>query len=291
MVISTAIWQRWQAVRARQEQPSESSWCCNGGIVLVVLRTFPKFLGKEVVISKRSVRMLQVTHLRKTYYIEKRSVPAVQGVSFILRRGFYTLLGPSGCGKTPFSGPLRPRTTGGGRDSPRRQNGLLQLNGRSRPTHRRDIGMVFQSYAIWPHMTVLKMWPCPALQRGKHSKKEMGDLVKRPWAWSNWRGRGTFGNLTQWWQQQRVALARALVYQPSLLLLDEPLSNLDAGYGTVSEELKELVKSLHLTILYVTHDQVEALSLSDRIAVMRDGLSSRKAAREISFCLPKGFCR
>ncbi len=221
--------------------------------------------------------MLQVTDLRKTYYIENRAVPAVRGVSFNIKEGdVYTLLGPSGCGKTTILRSIA------GLEQPEGGEILLggktvcsSLTGETVPTHRRDIGMVFQSYAIWPHMTVYENVALPLRYRGgKHSKKEMGDLVKRALSLVKLEGvEERSATLLSGGQQQRVALARAMVYQPSLLLLDEPLSNLDARLRDgVRKELKELVKRLHLTILYVTHDQVEALSLSDRIAVMRDGV-------------------
>jgi len=204
-------------------------------------------------------------------------VPAVQGVSFNIKEGdVYTLLGPSGCGKTTILRSIA------GLEQPEEGEILLggktvysSSTGEAVPTHRRDIGMVFQSYAIWPHMTVFENVALPLRYRGgKHSKKEMGDLVKRALGLVKLEGvEERSATLLSGGQQQRVALARALVYQPSLLLLDEPLSNLDARLRDgVRKELKELVKSLHLTILYVTHDQVEALSLSDRIAVMRDGV-------------------
>jgi iron(III) transport system ATP-binding protein len=155
------------------------------------------------------------------------------------------------------------------------------------PAHRRDIGMVFQSYAIWPHMTVFDNVAFPLLHgrrkisRGLVSEKVMSalalvhlkDLADRP------------APFISGGQQQRVALARAIVHEPKLLLLDEPLSNLDAKLREEMRfELRELVSRLKITTLYVTHDQVEALSMSDRIAVMQSGrIVQEGTPREIFF--------
>jgi iron(III) transport system ATP-binding protein len=221
--------------------------------------------------------VLQTTNLRKTYFVEGKAVPAVRGVSFHLERGaVYSLLGPSGCGKTTIlrciAGLERPD------EGEIRLGGEVLysiMTGEFKPPYQRNLGMVFQSYAIWPHMTVFENVAFPLLYGGrKHSKAEIKDLVGKALSLVKLEGlQERSATLLSGGQQQRVALARALVYEPSLLLLDEPLSNLDARLrDDVRKELKELVKRLHLTVLFVTHDQVEALSLSDRIAVMRDGV-------------------
>ena len=221
--------------------------------------------------------MLKVTNLHKTYYVEGKPVPAVRGVSFNIDEGdVYTLLGPSGCGKTTILRCIA------GLEQP--DEGEIELAGRVLyssskgslvPPYQRNVGMVFQSYAIWPHMNVFDNVAFPLAYGGrKHSRQEVKEYVARAMRLVQLEGvENRSATLLSGGQQQRVALARALVYQPSILLLDEPLSNLDARLrDDVRKELKELVKRLNLTVLYVTHDQVEALSLSDRIAVMRDGI-------------------
>jgi iron(III) transport system ATP-binding protein len=221
--------------------------------------------------------VLQTTNLRKTYFVEGKAVPAVRGVSFHLEKGdVYSLLGPSGCGKTTIlrciAGLERPDE-----GEIKLGDDVLYSNvtGEVKSPYQRNLGMVFQSYAIWPHMSVFDNVAFPLLYGGrKHSKPEIKDLVKKALSLVKLEGvEDRSATLLSGGQQQRVALARALVYEPRLLLLDEPLSNLDARLrDDVRKELKELVKRLHLTVLFVTHDQVEALSLSDRIAVMRDGV-------------------
>ena len=220
--------------------------------------------------------MLEVTNLHKTYFVEGSPVPAVRGVSFTVEEGaVYTLLGPSGCGKTTIlrcvAGIEQPE------EGEIRLDGKVlrsSLTGEDEPPNRRNIGIVYQSYAIWPHMNVFNNVAFPLRYGGrKHSKQEIGELVKKSLDRVQLGGlEERSATLLSGGQQQRVALARALVYQPRILLLDEPLSNLDARLrDDVRKELKELVKRLNLTVLYVTHDQVEALSLSDCVAVLRDG--------------------
>ena len=222
--------------------------------------------------------MLRVENLHKTFVLAGRSVQAVQGVSFNVDKGkVYTLLGPSGCGKSTILRCIA------GLEQP--DEGMIQITGQvvlsvpervAVPAYKRNIGMVFQSYAIWPHMNVFDNVAFGLVHRKKkkHSKEEIRHLVGRALALVHLDGlEERSATLLSGGQQQRVALARALVYQPDILLLDEPLSNLDARLrDEVRKEIKGLVKTLNLTILYVTHDQVEALSLSDHISVMRDGV-------------------
>jgi iron(III) transport system ATP-binding protein len=201
-------------------------------------------------------------------------VVGAAGVSFEIQRGqFFTLLGPSGCGKTTT---LRCVA---GLEEPERGRIVLDgavLSDRKAfvPPHRRNIGMVFQSYAIWPHMRVFDNVAFP-LQVGRQamSRKEIqsrvGDALSmvRLDGLSNRMATQLSGG-----QQQRLALARALVRRPRLLLLDEPLSNLDAKLrDQMRTEVRQLQRNLGITALYVTHDQLEALSMSDRIAVMLGG--------------------
>jgi iron(III) transport system ATP-binding protein len=220
--------------------------------------------------------MLRVEALNKTFVSGEGKVDAVRDVSFEVKTGeFFALLGSSGCGKTttlrciagletPDSGEIWIN------DKPvfSSKKGLLV------PVHEREIGMVFQSYAVWPHMTVAQNVGYP-LTHGRHrlAKAEtakrvkeilqlvqLKELEKRP------------ASLLSGGQQQRVAVARALVAQPELLLFDEPLSNLDAKLRVeMRHELRDLFERLTLTAVYVTHDQEEALVLAHRIAVMHGG--------------------
>jgi iron(III) transport system ATP-binding protein len=219
---------------------------------------------------------LSVTGLMKAFAGTDRVVAAVDDVEFHVKEGhFYTLLGPSGCGKTTtlrcIAGLERPdhgRITIGGEsvfDSSAR---------RIVPPHRRDVGMVFQSYAIWPHMTVFDNVAFPLRVAKRHeAKASIQRQVEEALATVQLDGyEKRMATQLSGGQQQRLALARALVRRPRLLLLDEPLSNLDAKLRErLRLEVRGLQRQLGITTLYVTHDQVEALSMSDRIAVMSEG--------------------
>jgi ABC-type Fe3+/spermidine/putrescine transport system ATPase subunit len=199
---------------------------------------------------------------------------AVDRVSLSIRRGeVFTLLGPSGCGKTttlrlvaglehPDAGEitLRDRVVA---SASRRL--FLAPN-------QRNLGMVFQSYAVWPHMTVFENVAYPLELRGM-KRPLVRDKVARVLDLVGLSGMESRpGTLLSGGQMQRLALCRALVYEPDLLLLDEPFSNLDAKLREqMRVEVKLLQRRLGITVLFVTHDQVEALSLSDRIAVMHGG--------------------
>jgi len=224
---------------------------------------------------------LVVTDLSKSYFESQSGARAVEKVSFTVPEGcFYTLLGPSGCGKTTTL-----RCVAG---LERADAGTITLANRifSSPTvfvppHRRDIGMVFQSYAIWPHMTVFENASFPLRVRNTGlTRKQIQERVEQALATVQLSGFES-RNATQLsgGQQQRLALARALVQQPRLLLLDEPLSNLDAKLRErMRSEIRDLQRRLHITTLYVTHDQIEALSMSDRIAVMSKGTLMQESA-------------
>ncbi|HEY1360666.1 MAG TPA: ABC transporter ATP-binding protein [Xanthobacteraceae bacterium] len=220
--------------------------------------------------------MLSVRDLAKTYAPGKSQPAAVAGVSLEIAEGnFHTLLGPSGCGKTTtlrcIAGLERPdfgTISIGGETVSDAKRGIHV------PTHKRSIGMVFQSYAIWPHLDVLGNVAFPLLVcRNRPPRSVIRSRVGETLALVGMEGfeRRPATDLSGG-QQQRVALARALVREPKLLLLDEPLSNLDAKLRErMRDELRELVSRVGVTTLYVTHDQTEALAMSDRIAVMAAG--------------------
>ncbi|MCS7235891.1 MAG: ABC transporter ATP-binding protein, partial [Armatimonadota bacterium] len=217
---------------------------------------------------------IQLISLRKVYEFRGQRVQAVDGVTLEAPEGqILTLLGPSGCGKTTtlrcLAGLERPddgEIRFGDRVVFSRARGLFV------PPEHRHIGMVFQSYAIWPHMTVFENVAYPLRVR----RASPAEIRQRVYAALELVGLAALADRPAPYlsggQQQRVALARALVYEPEVLLLDEPLSNLDAKVREqVREELRSLQRQLRITTVYVTHDQVEALSLSDVVAVMRDG--------------------
>ena len=218
--------------------------------------------------------MLQVTTLRKTFLTDRGDVRAVEDISFDVEDGrFFTLLGPSGCGKTTtlrcVAGLERPES-----GTIRLDDHTLSGSGHFVPTHARDIGMVFQSYAIWPHLSVFEnvAFPLRVSERAP-SRAETRRLVEEALALVGLEGlEDRPAPQLSGGQQQRLALARALVRRPKLLLLDEPLSNLDAKLRErMRIELRQLQRRLGITTVYVTHDQGEALFLSHRIAVMQAG--------------------
>jgi iron(III) transport system ATP-binding protein len=218
--------------------------------------------------------MLAVKGLAKSFDTADAPVKAVADVSFsVAQAQCYALLGPSGCGKTTIL-----RCVAGLEQA---EQGSIAIGGRVvsdagifLPVHERSIGMVFQSYAIWPHLDVFDNVAYPlVVQRPRLARTEiekrvtdvltlvgMQAMARRP------------ATRLSGGQQQRVALARAIVRRPSLLLLDEPLSNLDARLrDSMRRELATLIRQIGITALFVTHDQVEALSLADRLAVMEHG--------------------
>ena len=213
---------------------------------------------------------VQLDRLSKRY----GPVTAVDTLSLGIAKGeALTLLGPSGCGKTTT---LRMVA---GLETP--DTGTIAFEGRpvvsvadriNLPPEKRNIGMVFQSYAIWPHMTVAQNVGFPLKVRHVDSAT-IRDRVRSALAMIGLQGlEDRPATRLSGGQQQRVALARALIHEPALLLLDEPLSNLDVKLREqMRVELKLLQARLNLTLIYVTHDQSEALSLSDRIAVLNRG--------------------
>ncbi|WP_161139887.1 ABC transporter ATP-binding protein [Propylenella binzhouense] len=220
--------------------------------------------------SRPAETVLALSHIQKTY----GSFKAVSDVSFELRKGeILTLLGPSGCGKTStlrIAIGLERATAGEVRldgrivDAPRERTFL--------PPEKRNMGMVFQSYAIWPHMSVFENVAYPLRARRRPAAEIRDEVTKLLRlvgleAFAERRGTQLSGG-----QQQRVAIARGLAVGPDVLLMDEPFSNLDARLrNQMRAEVKVLQRRLGIAVLFVTHDQSEALALSDRIAVMRAG--------------------
>jgi len=228
---------------------------------------------------------LRIKNLRKSF----DRVAAVDGLDFdVLEGEFFTLLGSSGCGKTTTLRLI------GGLERP--DAGDIFLGDRCLASagrrlfvkpEKRNMGMVFQSYALWPHMTVYENVCYPLKLRGikgPAADKKVAEVLElvglagleeRP------------APALSGGQQQRVALARALVFSPRVLLLDEPLSNLDAQLREeMRRELKGLQQRLAITVLFVTHDQIEALSLSDRIAIMKAGQMEQVGSPEEVYYQP-----
>ncbi|MBI4572432.1 MAG: ABC transporter ATP-binding protein [candidate division NC10 bacterium] len=196
------------------------------------------------------------------------SLVANDHFTLTIQRGeLMTLLGPSGCGKTTalrcLTGYIRP------------DEGRIFLDGKDvteLPTHQRELGMVFQSFALFPHMMVQDNVGFPLMIRNL-PKDQRQKMVAEALRLVRLEGYEThYPRQLSGGQQQRVGLARALVYRPKVLLLDEPLSNLDAKLREEMRfEIKEVVTRLGITAMYVTHDQAEALALSDRVAIMNRG--------------------
>ncbi|MFI6500803.1 ABC transporter ATP-binding protein [Nonomuraea typhae] len=222
---------------------------------------------------------IQLDDVVKEYLSHGEVVQAVKGVTLEIAEGeFFSLLGPSGCGKTTTMRMIA------GFEEPSR--GVVKLHGQdvtNVPPNKRDVNMVFQSYALFPHMNVWDNVAFGLKQKGVAQAEirqrvsemlEIVDLTGR----EKRRPREMSGG-----QQQRVALARALVNRPRALLLDEPLGALDLKLRQAMQiELKRIQREVGITFVYVTHDQSEALTMSDRIAVMNDGLVEQLAGpREI----------
>jgi iron(III) transport system ATP-binding protein len=214
---------------------------------------------------------LDVTDLRKQFAIGR---PAIDGVSFAVPAGeIVVLLGPSGCGKTTtlrcvagLEHPTSGKISIAGRVVSSPERGILV------PPRSRDLGMVFQSYAVWPHMTVRQnvVYPLKHRKIARAEANRKVDEVLQLVGLTEYADRPVVA--LSGGQMQRVALARSIVYRPQLLLLDEPLSNLDAKLRLrLRDDLRVILKQTGMTALYVTHDQAEAVVLGDRIGVMRDG--------------------
>lgn len=238
--------------------------------------------------------MIRLSGLKKYFKNQYGQVEALRGIDLeIAEREFFVLLGPSGCGKTTTL-----RCVAG---LERADEGEIEIAGTivSSPgkgvyisTEKRDIGMVFQSYAIWPHMSVFDNVAFPLIKgrrqipRSRVAQKvrdalklvQLEDLEERP-------ATDLSGG-----QQQRVAMARAIVTEPKILLMDEPLSNLDARLrDQMRLELRKITRSVGVTTLYVTHDQAEALSLGDRVCVMNGGEILQVGSPQEVYAQPKSL--
>ena len=220
--------------------------------------------------------MLSVTALAKSFVTADGAVAAVDDVSFeVAQAQCYALLGPSGCGKTTVLRCVAGLERG--------ERGRIEIGGRAVsdaasglfvPVHERSIGMVFQSYAIWPHLDVHDNVAYPLeVARPRIARAEIERRVADVLALAGMEAMARRpATRLSGGQQQRVALARAIVRRPSLLLLDEPLSNLDARLrDAMRRELAMLIRQIGITALFVTHDQAEALALADHVAVMDQG--------------------
>ncbi|MGH7829262.1 MAG: ABC transporter ATP-binding protein [Candidatus Binatia bacterium] len=236
--------------------------------------------------------MIRVTSLRKSFVAQQGTVRALQGIDLDVREGeFCVLLGPSGCGKTTtlrcVAGLERP-------DEGEIEIGGTVVSSPAKriyvPTEKRDIGMVFQSYAIWPHMSVFQNVAFPLTQGYRRVARNLvGEKVTHALKLVQLDGLGDRpATDLSGGQQQRVAMARALVTEPKILLMDEPLSNLDARLREqMRVELKKITRSIGVTALYVTHDQAEALSLGDKVCVMNEGELLQVGAPRDVYAHPK----
>ena len=217
---------------------------------------------------------IRIKGLTRNYFSEGRQIKALDGVDVTIPANqIFTLLGPSGCGKTTL---LRCIV---GLEVP--DDGEIVIGDQvvwSReknifvPPERRGLGMVFQTYAIWPHMNVFENVAYPLTNR-KMAKDEVRAKVARALEFVQLEGfENRPATKLSGGQQQRVALARALVAEPKVILFDEPLSNLDAKLREETrKELRHFLTELQITAVYVTHDRIEALALSDQVAIMRAG--------------------
>jgi iron(III) transport system ATP-binding protein len=238
--------------------------------------------------------MFLIENLRKTFMAPGQTeVHAVDGISLGVETGkLITLLGPSGCGKTTtlrcLAGLERPEAgrivIGNKTVFDSKRNIFVAASDRG-------IGMVFQSYAIWPHMTVFEnvAFPLKVARDRKYSSAEIKDKVSRALDMVRMSGfESRSATQLSGGQQQRLAFARGLVREPQILLLDEPLSNLDAKLREqMRVELKRLQKRLGITTVYVTHDQSEALALSDEIAVFNAGKIIQRGTPQDIYRHPK----
>ncbi|MGZ3604752.1 MAG: ABC transporter ATP-binding protein, partial [Thermodesulfobacteriota bacterium] len=217
---------------------------------------------------------IRIKDLNKNYFSQSKTIPALSNVDLTIPANqIFTLLGPSGCGKTTL---LRCIVGLEIPDSGEIAIGDKVVWSKDReifiPPEKRGLSMVFQTYAIWPHMNVFDNVAYP-LQLRNQPKEEIKRKVENTLRFVQLEGfENRPATKLSGGQQQRVALARALAPEPKVILFDEPLSNLDAKLREETrKELRSFLTNLKITAVYVTHDRIEALSLSDSIAVMKEG--------------------
>ncbi|MDQ7905217.1 ABC transporter ATP-binding protein [Phytohabitans sp. ZYX-F-186] len=229
---------------------------------------------------------VEIARLCKTF---GGDVPAIDELSLAIEPGeMLVLLGPSGCGKTTLlrclSGLERPDSGEISIADQRVFGDRVEV-----PTHRRDLGMVFQNYALWPHMSVVENVEFPLRYRGRLPREERRRRAHEALSLVECEHLGDrLPSQISGGQQQRVALARALVGEPSLILFDEPLSNLDYRLRVqLRQQIRELHRSLGFTGVYVTHDQTEAMQLGSRVVVLERGRVAQVGTPEQLFRSPK----
>jgi iron(III) transport system ATP-binding protein len=235
--------------------------------------------------------MISIHQVKKLFKGKDREVVALHGVDLEVKEGeFFVLLGPSGSGKTTLLRCVAGLETPDEGDIYLAERLVSSSSQRIHvPAEQRATGMVFQSYAIWPHLDVFWNVALP-LTRGRRKipKSMVQERVRRALTMVGIEGlEARPASLLSGGQQQRVALARALAIEPTILLMDEPLSNLDARLREeVRKEIKALVQRVGVTVLYVTHDQIEAMELADRAAVMHDGSILQVGSAEELYTFP-----
>lgn len=225
---------------------------------------------------------INVDHIIKAYK-DNPEHPVIPDLSVQIKNGeFFTLLGPSGCGKTTLLRMIAGFNT--------IEGGTIAFDSQvinDIPAHKRNIGMVFQSYAVFPHLTVRQNveYGLKIRKVEKSELKKRVDAVLKSVKIEEYQDR--LPERLSGGQQQRVALARAIVIHPQVLLMDEPLSNLDAKLRIeMRSAIREVQKQIGITTVYVTHDQEEALAISDRIAVMKDGIIQQIGSPEEIYARP-----
>jgi ABC-type Fe3+/spermidine/putrescine transport system ATPase subunit len=247
-----------------------------------VTTAFPA--ARENIAAGSAKVAVRLEGLWKTY--PGSTQPAVKDLSLDVYDGeIVTLLGPSGCGKTTTLRMVAGLEIPDAGDILFGDRPIVMTSRRlCLPPDKRNVGMVFQSYAIWPHMTVAENVAFP-LKARKFPRKEIGERVRRALELVGMAGyEERPGPLLSGGQQQRVAFARALVTEPNVLLLDEPFSNLDAKLREQMRiSVKLLQRRLNIALLFVTHDQIEALSLSNRIALMNFGVVQQQGSPRLLY--------